>query len=181
MRGLRVGAGPGQARRAAGRRTRTAAGTMRRMRFAETPLASPASPTTPPMKQLTVIVQDRPGSVADVSRVLADRRINIEALSTEIDGEGAHLRLIVDRWEDAEQALRGAGLRVQVEDVLVVRLRDEPGALLRIAERFRGAGLSIRSLRSLRRSGDFQLVALVADDSRRARALLGDVMVSTDE
>jgi hypothetical protein len=59
----------------------------------------------------------------------------------------------------------------------VIRLRDEPGALARVAARFRDAQLNIRSMRILRRDREFVLVSLVTSDNHQAREQLEDVLV----
>ena len=77
----------------------------------------------------------------------------------------------------ALQALTAAGFRAVIDDVLVVRLRDEPGALAKVAERFKNAGVNIQSLHILDRRGDYATVALAADDRAAAEALIGSEAV----
>ena len=129
------------------------------------------------MKQITIVVDDHPGVVADLSEALARRGINIES----IDAQGASphgvIHLTVDRYDDALVALRDAGFQAISEDALVIRLRDEPGALARVAARFRDAQLNIRSIRILRRDREFVLVTLVTSDNQQAREQLEDVLV----
>jgi hypothetical protein len=129
------------------------------------------------VKQITIVVDDHPGVVADLSEALASRGINIES----IDAEGADphgvIHLTVDRYDEALVALRDAGFQAVSEDALVIRLRDEPGALARVAARFRDARLNIRSMRILRRDREFVLVTLVTSDNQQAREQLQDVLV----
>ncbi len=129
------------------------------------------------MKQITVVVDDHPGVVADLSEALGCRDINIES----IDAEGADshgvIHLTVNRYDEALIALRDAGFQAISEDALVIRLHDEPGALARVAARFRDVHLNIRSMRILRRDGDSVLVTLVTSDNQTARAQLQDVLV----
>jgi hypothetical protein len=85
--------------------------------------------------------------------------------------------LTVDRYDEALLALQEAGFQAVSEDALIVRLTDAPGALARVAERFKSDALNIRSLRFLRREGGFALVALVTEDNERARLLVDDLLV----
>lgn len=131
------------------------------------------------MKQITVVVDDRPGMLAALTEALAQRKVNIES----IDGESAPhcgvLNLCVDRYDDALVALRDAGFQAISEDALLIRIKDQPGALAHVAARFANAALNIRSLRILRREGGSSLVALASDDNEAARKLVGDILAGT--
>jgi hypothetical protein len=132
------------------------------------------------MKEITVIVDNRAGMLADLSQVLAARKVNIES----IDGESAEsrgiIRLTVDRYDEALSALRDSGFQAISEDALLIRLKDESGALARAAARFKDANINIRSLRILRRDAGFALVTVVTEDNQAARHLVSDVLVGSD-
>jgi hypothetical protein len=66
-----------------------------------------------------------------------------------------------------------SGFRTVIDDVLVIRLKDEPGALAKIAQKFKDAGVNIQSLHILDRHGDYATVALSADDREMAETLVG--------
>jgi hypothetical protein len=129
------------------------------------------------MKQISVLTDNRSGILAELSRALAARNVNIES----IDGEGSEqtgvVTLTVDLYDEALQALQEAGFRAVSEDALIVRMKDEPGALARVAERFKAAEINIKSLRFLSRDDGFALVTLVTEDNERAKELVADLMV----
>lgn len=131
------------------------------------------------MKEITVVVDNRVGMLADLSDVLAARNVNIES----IDGEAAEsrgiIRLTVDQYDEALSALRDSGFQAISEDALLIRLKDESGALARAAARFKEADINIRSLRILRREGGYALVTLVTENNDAARDLVGDVLVGS--
>jgi len=93
-----------------------------------------------------------------------------------VDG-AAVFTLIVDRYDDALAALRNASLQAYTEDAFLVRLKDEPGALARLAKRYKDAGVDIRAMRIVRRQDGWGLVALSADDREPARELVKDLLV----
>lgn len=130
------------------------------------------------MKEITVVVDNRSGMLADISATLADRGVNIET----IDGEAAEsrgiIRLTVDLYDEALSALRDSGFQAISEDALLIRLKDESGALAKVAARFKDANINIRSLRILRREGGYALVTLVTEDNEAARALVEDLLAS---
>jgi len=134
------------------------------------------------MRQIVVLTDDHAGILADLSACLAARGINIEELSGDALQMRGVVRLTVDRYDDALVALRDSGFQAVSEDALVLRLPDEPGALARVAARFKQESINVRSMRILRREGGHTLVALVAEDPERARIALGTdvVLAGTD-
>lgn len=97
------------------------------------------------MQDLTIILEHRPGALADMGEALGAAGISIEGGGAwVVDGRGvAHF--LVDDGERARQVLEQAGIRVEaVRDVLVRRLiQDEPGQLGRLARRMADAGVNI--------------------------------------
>ncbi len=130
------------------------------------------------MREISVVVDNHPGILADITEVLASADINIES----IDGAAANthgvIHLAVDRYDDALTVLRDAGFSAITEDALLIALKDESGALARCAARFKNADLNIRSLRIVRRENGYALVTLVTDDNQRAKELVADVLVA---
>ena len=49
---------------------------------------------------------------------------------------------------------------------------DEPGALAKVAERFKNAGVNIQTLHIIERQGGHALVALSADDRAKAESVV---------
>ena len=50
------------------------------------------------------------------------------------------------------------------DEVLVLRLRDEPGALAQVAEKLKQAGVNIQSMHILNRHGGYAMIALTTND-----------------
>ncbi len=130
------------------------------------------------MKVITVIIDNRPGVVADILSTVAENGINIESFNTDgVDKIGVVI-LTVDKYDKALQVLCDAGYQAISEDALVLRLQDEPGALAKISLRFKYENINIRSLRILKRESDHALVTIVTDDNNRAQDLVKDVLVN---
>lgn len=129
------------------------------------------------MKQLTVLVPNKPGQFAAIAEALAKRGVNIESFDVEGHGAEGLIVLMVDRYDEALRALRDAGFRAVTQDTLLIRLEDKPGALARVAARLKDAGLDLRSMHIVRRVGEFSIVSLVASDNARAAAVLHDLLM----
>ncbi len=126
------------------------------------------------MKRIRVTARDKPGAVAAITEALARAEVNLVAINTERMGERGLVTLATedDDHDRALHCLMAAGYRAVTEEALLVRLRDEPGALAKVAARFRDAGVNIRSLHILDRHEDHATVALDVEDAEAAAALL---------
>ncbi|MDR0400946.1 MAG: ACT domain-containing protein [Treponema sp.] len=100
------------------------------------------------IKQISVFLENNAGRLADVTGTLADAGINIRAISIADTADFGILRLIVDRCDDALQALNRGGFTTRISDVAVVEIEDSPGSLARIMEFFRKSQINIEYLYS---------------------------------
>ncbi len=124
------------------------------------------------MNRIIVFARNEVGVIAEIARVLADEGINIETISAEgLDEKGA-ITLTTDAYDEALRALTDAGFKTLSDDSIVFRLRDEPGALAMVAERFKDAGVNIQSLHIVDRRSGHTIVALSADDRVKAETLV---------
>ena len=81
------------------------------------------------IKQLTVFIQNKQGSVVSVTDILSKNNINLRALSIAETQDFGILRLIVNDEKAAEAALLEGGYLIKVIDVVGVKIGDEPGKL----------------------------------------------------
>jgi hypothetical protein len=120
------------------------------------------------MKDLTVTLENRPGTLADLGEATGGAGINIEGVCGSIDGGAVHI--LVDDVDATRAALSDAGIEVSGErDVLVVDVDDRPGAMGEVARRFAGAGANIELVYTT--FGAVRLV-LGVDDLDKARGAL---------
>ena len=124
------------------------------------------------MKRILVVARNEVGVLADITRALADEGINIETISAEALQEKGVITLTTNAYDNALRALTNAGFKTLSDDSLVLRLADEPGALAKVAEQFKSAGVNIHSLHIIERKGGHTLVALAADDRAKAESLV---------
>jgi hypothetical protein len=85
-------------------------------------------------KQVSVFLENKPGRLAKVLSVLARDKVNLIALSVMDSHEHSVLRLVSNDLEKTKQALRSLGTPHAETDVLVVEMRNQPGALARVCE-----------------------------------------------
>lgn len=129
------------------------------------------------MKQIKIITAaDRPGTVADVTERLAEQGVNILAMEVTDDHAHGVILLEAEPYDEALRALASAGYDAVSEEVVVIRIKDEPGALARVAGRFREPLINISAMRIVRRDGGWATVILSTGDNDAARELLKDCL-----
>ncbi len=129
------------------------------------------------MKQITIITPaGRPGTLADIAERLAARNVNIVDIDATDDHAHGVVVLRAEPYNEALRALADGGYHAVSEDVLVVRLPDEAGALAKLAARFREPQININAMRIVRRDGGWASVLISTDDNERAREILADCL-----
>ncbi len=86
------------------------------------------------IKQLSVFIENRTGRINEVTRILAEKGINMSAFSLAESADFGILRMIVSDVEKAQKALREAHFGVSVTDVLCITCPNVPGAMHRVME-----------------------------------------------
>jgi hypothetical protein len=121
------------------------------------------------MKDLTVRLENRPGTLAALGEATGDAGINIEGMSG--DNRLAELlHILVEDAAAAREALSGAGIEVTEErDVLVVEVEDRPGTLGEVARKLADTGVNVELIYAT--FGDVKVV-LGVDDLEKARSAL---------
>jgi hypothetical protein len=92
---------------------------------------------------LTVMLDDRPGTLAAACEALGKDGVNIEGICA-YPGDGGLLHVLVDDADAAGRALADEGFDVSWErDVLVVELEDRPGAAGETLRRIAAVGVNL--------------------------------------
>ncbi|HOK06614.1 MAG TPA: ACT domain-containing protein [Syntrophales bacterium] len=95
--------------------------------------------------QLSVFAENRPGSLAAVTAVLAREKINIRATTITTSDTFGVINLIVDDPDRAHTALSKAGMMVRIRPVLAVLIDDRPGGLDRLTQLLYQEGININN------------------------------------
>ena len=81
------------------------------------------------IKQLTVFVENRQGTLVSVTDTLSRHNINLRALSIAETQDFGILRLIVNDEAAAEKILAEEGYLIKITEVVGVKIGDAPGKL----------------------------------------------------
>ena len=93
---------------------------------------------------LTVIMPDRPGTLAEMGEALGKAGVNIEGGCGFAVGNEGVIHVLVEDASAARRALQATGFEVRLErPVLVTSIADKPGELGRLTRRLANAGVNI--------------------------------------
>ena len=81
------------------------------------------------MKQLSVFVENRAGSLMSVTTAINEARVNIRAVASFDTPDFAIMRLVVDEPEAAKDYLTSKGFVVRIQNIIGVELEDKQGNL----------------------------------------------------
>jgi hypothetical protein len=81
------------------------------------------------IRQISVFIDNRPATLAEMTRALADRNINLRALSLAETRDFGTTRIIVADVDACAEVLKEAGYHFIETDVLAVEVADRPGGM----------------------------------------------------
>ncbi len=117
------------------------------------------------VEQLSVFLENKPGGLEQVTRILKDAEINIRTLSLADTTDFGILRLIVNDVDAAALVLKTKGLRVSRTTVVAVEVPDRPGGLHGILEILSGNAINIEYLYAfVEKSGQNAVIIFRFDD-----------------
>jgi hypothetical protein len=86
------------------------------------------------INQLSIFIENKPGSLKNVCRLLAENEIDISTLSLADTKDFGILRMIIRDWEKARDVLIANGLAVAVTSVVALEVENRPGGLCQILD-----------------------------------------------
>lgn len=124
-------------------------------------------------KELSVTLEDKPGTLAKLTEALGAAGVNIETFFV-APGPKSNCRIVVDDAAGARKAIEGAGYKVENErDALAVDLDDQAGALGRVARKLANAHINIESAYVAGGgSGKKKKIVIISADAEKAKGLL---------
>ena len=125
------------------------------------------------IKQLTVFVENKQGSLVSITDTLASNNINIRALSIAETEDFGILRLIVNDVETAKNTLTEKGYLIKVTNVVGVKIGDAPGKLTAALSVLDKAGINMEYLYAfMTRTEKHAYVVFRVEDDEAAESAL---------
>ena len=125
------------------------------------------------IRQISVFVENQPGSMMNVTSVLTEAGVNIRAISTFDTPEFGIMRLVVDDPVRAKSSLTEKGFVTRVSDVIGVELKDEQGNLNQMLKILADGKINIDYIYSfVIREGKAPVMVFHTDDFEQAEKVL---------
>jgi len=93
--------------------------------------------------QISVFVENRPGTLGSVIDILRENKVNMLALSLSEGLEIGYLRITVDKLAEAKACLQKAGQLVLEREVLLIEVDHTPGGLAAVVDQLAQKGVNI--------------------------------------
>ena len=134
------------------------------------------------IRQLSVFVENKPGSLMDVTSKLTEAHVNIRAVATFDTPEFGILRLVVDKPAEAKGYLTERGIVVRVHEVMGVELEDKKGNLNQMLAILADGKININYIYSfVIREGKAPVMVFNTDDFEKAAQILKEANVKIVE
>lgn len=137
------------------------------------------------VRQLSVFLENKPGTLNELTKVMADNKINIRALSlSETDGFGI-ARIITDDVYEAGTILRDAGYISKTIPVVLVAIPDIGGSLNTVLDIFTESQINVAymysTLGGLNGANGAVMIFKVSDPKKAERVLREHDMAIIDQ
>ena len=134
------------------------------------------------IKQISVFVENQPGSMMRVTSVLTESHVTIRAFSTFDMPEFGILRLVVDDPAKAKESLTQKGFVTRVNDVIGAELKDEKGNLNQMLKILADGEINVNYIYSfVIREEKAPVIVFHTDDFQKAEQVLKDAEVKLVE
>lgn len=126
------------------------------------------------VKQISVFIENKKGSLAEVTKFIADNKINLKALSIADTQDFGILRIITDKPDEARQMLKNEGYTVTATSVLAVALTDAPGSMAAILSVLSDSDVSVEYTYAFmsKVEGKAYMIFRVDDNDKATKALV---------
>lgn len=123
------------------------------------------------VKQISVFLQNRPGTLSNLTKILLDKNINMRALTVADTADYGIIRMIVDDPEKTIKVLKDHEYLVSETDVVAVEAKDKPGGLYEIATVMGEKNVNIEYLYTTLKQGKAIMIIRVSDIEAATEAL----------
>ena len=137
------------------------------------------------IKQLSVFVENKPGKLAEFTKLLSEHGIDMRALSIAETPDFGILRVIVDDPYQTTCVLKDADYIFSITPVIAVAIPDEPGSLSRIVDILGAGGINVEyTYAFITRNKDLAYMIFRVENNEKAIDVLtknGVKLVAEDE
>lgn len=139
------------------------------------------------IKQISVFLENRPGTLREMTSTLGEAGIDIRELSVADTQNFGIVRMIMrsDVIDSTVALLKKNGYTARINHVICAEISDAPGGLTKLLGVIEDAGLSVEYMYDFRRNaqGNALMVLRLSENDRACRVLMdaGVVVYSQEE
>lgn len=123
------------------------------------------------IQQLSIFLNNEIGRFTEVTRILAEAGVNLQAFTLSEVSDFGILRLITDNNEKAIATLQTHSYAVSTTEVVYLELPDRPGTLAKSIEKLSDAGISVEYMYAFSQ-GNTASVVIRTDDIRQCNDIV---------
>ena len=105
------------------------------------------------IKQLTIAVENRPGAVAEIAKVLGSAKVNVLSLMGTVQGTSGTIQVVAEDAKRAKKALDEAKISYQETAAEQYELPNKAGALAQSLEKLATRGVNLNSIHATASKG----------------------------
>lgn len=125
------------------------------------------------VKQISVFLENKPGTMAELTAVLSKNNIDMRALSLAETSDFGIARIITDDVYNAMTILRDEGYICSATKVLAVEIPDEPGELAKVIRYLGDNGVNVEYMYAfITRKKDLAYMIFRVEDNEKAIQVL---------
>ena len=125
------------------------------------------------VKQISVFLENSPGTLNKMTGVLADNGINIRALSLADTKDFGIVRMLVDDVFAATNVLKEENFLASLTPVLVFAISDETGGLNKLLKHFTDSNVNIEYMYAFAGKTNAYMIFRVTDTKTAETAMTG--------
>ncbi len=116
--------------------------------------------------QLMIAVDDKVGTLADVTGVISSSGINlVAACAYSFDGKG-QIMFVTENNKQAKSLLEDKGYSVRDEEIILLTLNNQPGTMQKVTDKIAQQGLDLNLFYgSVDKEGEISRMVLIAEDN----------------
>jgi hypothetical protein len=117
-------------------------------------------------------LENRAGTVAEVTEAIAERGINITGGAGIGSGSRGHLVVTTNDEAATRRVLIGAGHKFHEIEIVPLTIADVPGTFAKACRALADAGINIEATFTMTGTADKNTIAFATDDPVKARSIL---------
>lgn len=122
------------------------------------------------IKQFAIAVENRPGTVAEIARILGSAKVNILSLRGNAEGASGTIELVAEDARRAKKALDEAKISYQQTAAEEYELPNKAGALAQCLEKLAARGVNLRSIHATASKGGRKVVVVCTVEAQAKAA-----------